>query len=156
MKTMCTFLKYVRTLSPIIAFGGAVALAVPVSAAQQPAPQQPAPQMAPAADAAQYPDCGTWQSGTWVASGKCGASDYRSHVAGTITSVKGHLVTLQQTTQSLVINDEPALQRQDSGKVAVGRQASAIGSWRNGTFYATGLHSVAPGGPGPQAAAGTN
>jgi hypothetical protein len=156
MNMMCTFLKYVRVLSPIIVFGGAVALAVPVAAAQQPAPQQPAPQMAPAADTAQYPDCGTWQSGTWVASGKCGASDYRSHVAGTITSVKGHLVTLQQTTQSLVINDEPALQRQDSGKVAVGRQVSAIGYWRNGTFYATGLHSVAPGGPGPQAAAGTN
>jgi hypothetical protein len=157
MTMMCSFLKYVRLLSPVIVFGAAVALAVPAAAAQQPAPQEPAPQMAPAADTAQpYPDCGTWQSGTWVASGKCGASDYRSHVAGTITGVKGHLVTLQQTTQSLVINDGPALERQDSGKVAVGRQVSAIGYWRNGTFYATGLHSVASGGPGPQAAPGPN
>jgi hypothetical protein len=152
MKMMCSFLKYIQQLVPVIVFGGATLLAVPVSAAQQPAPP-----MTPDAGATQpYPDCGTWQSGTWVASGKCGASDYRSHVAGTITSVKGHLVTLQQTTQSLVINDEPALQRQASGKVAVGRQVSAIGYWRNGTFYATGLHSVAPGGPGAQAAAGTN
>jgi hypothetical protein len=153
MTMMCSFLKHVRQITPVIVFGGAVALAVPVSAAQQPAPP-----MTPdaAGTTQQYPDCGTWQSGTWVASGKCGAADYRSHVAGTITSVKGHLVTLQQTTQSLVINDEPALQRQDSGKVAVGRQVSAVGYWRNGTFYATGLHSVAAAGPGPQAAAVSN
>jgi hypothetical protein len=151
MKLMSKLLKCTRALFPAIVFGGFIGIAVPVAAAQ------PAPQMSPdAVPAQQYPDCGTWQSGTWVASGKCGATDYRSHVAGTITSVKGHLVTLQQTTQSIVINDEPALQRQDSGKVAVGRQVSAIGYWRNGTFYATGLHSVAPGGPGPQVGAGSS
>ena len=94
-----------------------------------------------------YPDCGTWQSGTWVPTGACGSGDYRSHVAGTITSVKGHLVTLQQTTQSLVINDQPALDRQETGKVGVGRQVVANGYWRNGVFYATSIHTTAPAEP---------
>jgi hypothetical protein len=58
-------------------------------------------------------------------------------VSGTVTAVKGHLVTLQQTTKSLVINDQPALDQRTTGRVAVGRQVVAVGFWRNGTFYAT-------------------
>ncbi len=127
-----------RALVPAISLSMALSMAgLPAIAVAQPA----------APDAAPAPDCGTWQSGTWVPSGACGANDYRSHVAGTVTAVKGHLVTLQQSTQSMVINDQPALERQDTGKVAVGRQVYAVGYWRSGTFYATSLHTVAPAGP---------
>jgi hypothetical protein len=115
-----------------------VALSVGPIAAQTAPPDM----ASPAADASPYPDCGTWQSGTWVPSGACGSTDYRSHVSGTITSVKGHLVTLQQTTQTLVINDQPALDQQATGKIGVGRQVVAVGYWRSGVFYATRIHTV--------------
>ena len=113
----------------------------------QEAPPAPPPAAQPAAPGeVTYPApgpgeayCGTWTNGQWMPNGACGATDYRSRVAGTITSVKGHLVTIQQTAQSLVINDQPALDHQTSGRVAVGRQVVAYGYWRNGTFYATRL-----------------
>ena len=89
--------------------------------------------------AGEEPNCGMWQNGTWIPTGSCGPNDYRSHVVGTITFVKGHLVTIQQAAQSLVINDQPALERRTSGRVAVGRQVVASGYWRDGTFYATTL-----------------
>jgi hypothetical protein len=54
--------------------------------------------------------------------------------------VKGHLVTIQQTARTLVINDQPALDRQQTGKVAVGRQIVAYGYWMHGTFYATAIY----------------
>jgi hypothetical protein len=38
-----------------------------------------------------------------------------------------------------VINDQPALNRQSSGRVAVGRQIVAYGYWRDGNFYATAM-----------------
>jgi hypothetical protein len=117
-----------------------IALAGGIAVAQTPPPPADAPPPA-APDSSPYPDCGTWQSGTWVPTGACGNTDYRSHVAGTITSVKGHLVTLQLTTTTLVINDQPALDRQATGKVGVGRQVIANGYWRNGVFYATSLHT---------------
>lgn len=135
-----------RVLAPAI-FLCTIGLAA-TAAAQQGAPDvAPAPQQPAVTAPAPAPDCGTWQSGTWVPSGACGANDYRSHVAGTVTAVKGHLVTLQQSTQSMVVNDQPALERQDTGKVAVGRQVFAVGYWRSGTFYATSFHTIAPSGP---------
>ncbi|MBV9270687.1 MAG: hypothetical protein JO165_06310 [Candidatus Eremiobacteraeota bacterium] len=109
------------------------------------------------------PVCGYWDSnGSWVDSGQCEKSSYcgsevngawvangncpdehgmmrRAFVRGTITSVKGHLVTLQQSRGSVVIDDTPALNAQTSGKVAVGRQVTAVGYWKDGTFYATEL-----------------
>lgn len=87
--------------------------------------------------APQEPVCGNWQNGTWVPTGACAPDDYRSRVSGTITSVKGHLVTVQQSTQTLVINDQPALEHQTTGRIAVGRQVVAVGYWAGGTFYAT-------------------
>jgi len=95
--------------------------------------------------------CGAMQDGVWVSNGNCtddtsapvdtGATDgrIRGRVSGTITSVSGHLVTLQQSSQSLVVNDQPALNRRESGRVAVGRQVVAHGYWLDGTFYATSL-----------------
>lgn len=59
------------------------------------------------------------------------------HLRGTITSVNGHLVTLTQSTRTLVVNDTPALSREDSGRVAVGRQVVAHGYWEGDIFYVT-------------------
>ncbi|MBV8082948.1 MAG: hypothetical protein JO293_05135 [Candidatus Eremiobacteraeota bacterium] len=87
--------------------------------------------------------CGTWVNDEWVPNGNCPPeTDHLRHtqVAGTITSVKGHLVTLQQTDRAVVINDQPALERQQTGKVAVGRMVVAYGYWMDGTFYATSIY----------------
>jgi hypothetical protein len=88
-------------------------------------------------------DCGGWVNDVWVPNGNC--QTYVSiirhaSIAGTITAVSGHLVTLQQTNHSVVINDSPALARQQTGKVAVGRQVVAYGYWQDGTFYATAIY----------------
>lgn len=57
-------------------------------------------------------------------------------VSGTITAVNGHLVTIQRSTGSIVVNDQPALDNRTTGNVAVGRQVVALGHWQDGTFYA--------------------
>jgi hypothetical protein len=89
--------------------------------------------------------CGTWQGDTWTANGSCTNNDFKhERLAGTIVSVKGHLVTLQQTDKQIVIDDTQALNNQLSGKVAVGRQVVAHGYWANGTFYATLLTTGVP------------
>ncbi len=89
--------------------------------------------------------CGTWQGDTWVPNGSC-TSDVHKHerVTGTITIVKGHLVTVQQSDKTLVIDDSLALKNQLTGRVAVGRQIVAHGYWDNGTFYATLLTTGPP------------
>jgi hypothetical protein len=94
--------------------------------------------------------CGAMQDSVWVSNGNCVddatavAADeadgrQRGRVTGTITSVSGHMVTLEQSSSSLVVNDQPALNRRESGKVAVGRSVVAHGYWLSGTFYATSL-----------------
>lgn len=93
--------------------------------------------------------CGVWQGDTWVPNGSCTTVVYKHQkLAGTITSVKGHLVTIQQTQGTMVIDDSKALNNQMTGKVAVGRQVVAHGYWDNGTFYATML-TTGPEAPGP-------
>lgn len=87
--------------------------------------------------------CGSWVNDEWVPNGKCPAdsADVRhDSVSGTITIVKGHLVTVQQATRNLVINDQPALDAKQSGKVAVGRMIVAYGYWHGGNFYATAIY----------------
>jgi len=113
------------------------------------------------------PYCGAWQNGAWTPNGNCVEETTTTtttttsrpadavpaaapvlvvperpgrgmqRLRGTITAVNGHLVTLQQSTQTLVVNDSPALGREDSGRVAVGRQITAHGYWEDGTFFAT-------------------
>jgi hypothetical protein len=63
-------------------------------------------------------------------------------VAGTITAVNGHLVTIQRAKQQLVIDDQPALEKQATGRVAVGRVISAHGYWQDGTFLANGIDTA--------------
>jgi hypothetical protein len=88
------------------------------------------------------PICGTWMTGVWTPNGHCpgyAVGPRRARVAGTITIVRGHLVTLQLADKDLVINDQPALNRETSGRVAVGRSIIAYGYWRDGTFFATAM-----------------
>ncbi|HET9029332.1 MAG TPA: hypothetical protein VFN49_04080 [Candidatus Aquilonibacter sp.] len=86
------------------------------------------------------PVCGTWAGGTWTPNGHCpgyAVGPHRARVTGTITAVKGHLVTVQRAADTITINDQPALNRQMTGKVAVGRQIVAYGYWVDKNFFAT-------------------
>jgi hypothetical protein len=65
-------------------------------------------------------------------------------LSGTITSVNGSQVILQQSTRSIVINDQPALNAHATGRVAVGRQVVADGYWLHGVFYATNFADATP------------
>ena len=67
-----------------------------------------------------------------------------ARVEGTIVSVKGHLVTLQQTSGQVVVDDTIALRDQNSGRVAVGRRVVAHGYWQGNNFYATALTTGPP------------
>jgi hypothetical protein len=102
-----------------------------------------APPDAPYIDTA----CGTWQGDTWTPNGTC-TGDVKRHavVEGTITIVKGHLVTVQQSTGTVVVDDTPALNNQFTGKVAVGRRIVAHGYWDANNFYAT-IITTAPTNP---------
>jgi hypothetical protein len=102
--------------------------------------------VAPAfADEPPYVDttCGGWVNDVWVPNGKCVPENTEIRhdtVSGTITSVSGHLVTVQQATKSVIINDKPALDAKQTGKVAVGRIIVAYGFWQGANFYATALY----------------
>jgi hypothetical protein len=108
------------------------------------------------------PYCGAWMSGTWTPNGNCvvettttttttASADQTAaagpplavdparvpqRISGTIIGVKGHLVTLQQSNRDLVVDDQGALDRESSGRVAVGRAVTAHGYWKGGTFFA--------------------
>jgi hypothetical protein len=91
--------------------------------------------------------CGRWDTDTWISNNTCveDASDVTTmhkheRLSGTITSVSGNMVTIQQADRTVVINDQPALNRKTSGQVAVGRTLVAHGYWDAGTFYATILN----------------
>lgn len=102
--------------------------------------------LAPAfADESTYIDtsCGSWVNDEWVPNGNCPPdSSHRrhDHVSGTISIVKGHLVTVQQSNRQVVINDQPALDAKQTGKVAVGRMIVAYGYWLDDNFYATAIY----------------
>jgi hypothetical protein len=86
------------------------------------------------------PVCGVWANGTWQDNGQCpgySAGPKRGRVTGTIVSVQGNIVTLQSRRRTVTVNDRPALRRETTGQVAVGRQIVAFGYWRNDVFYAT-------------------
>jgi hypothetical protein len=123
---------YIALAATLLVYGAAVGIAraQPVT----PTDQTPSYNDSP---------CGAWLNDEWVPNGKCPPETQRlrhDSVSGTITSVKGHLVSVQQTARTLVINDQPALDHKQSGKVAVGRQIVASGYWLDGTFYATAIY----------------
>ncbi len=98
--------------------------------------------LAPALAQPTYLDtaCGSWVNDEWVPNGNCSEGFRHDKVSGTITIVKGHMVTVQQATQTIVIDDQPALDAQRTGKVAVGRVIVAYGFWRDSNFYATSIY----------------
>ena len=126
----------------MIPMAAAGMLAVNMAALAQGAPPPPgAPPAAPYSDAS----CGSWQGDVWTPNGSCPTTAYKHQVVtGTIVSVKGHLVTVQQTAGQVVIDDSAALNNQTSGRVAVGRQIVAHGYWEGGSFYATAITSGQP------------
>lgn len=91
---------------------------------------------------------GYWRDGTFYATSISDADVFdrtgrlRGVVRGTITNVSGHLLTLSNGTNTLVINDQAALNRKLSGNVATGRSIAAVGFWRGGTFYATTIEDA--------------
>jgi len=93
------------------------------------------------------PYCGFVQNGVWVPTGACNpvtnVGPY-SRVDGTIIEVHGHFVKLQTANRNLVINDQPALDMEDTGRVEVGRAVEALGYWHNGIFFATSF-TTSPG-----------
>lgn len=99
--------------------------------------------MSPAlADPSPYVDtsCGSWVNDQWVPSGNCDEVLQHGTVTGTITVVKGHLVTVQQATRDVTIDDQPALDAKQTGKVAVGRVIVAYGYWKDNNFFATAIY----------------
>jgi hypothetical protein len=139
---------FILTLAAIVGV-----LAAGSTAIAQGAPPPPGAPPPDTAAAGPYNDsyCGAWQGDTWVPNGNCEGPTAYKHtvVAGTITFVKGHLVTLQQTNGQVVIDDSAALNNQTTGRVAVGRQIVAHGYWRGGNFYATTITGGQPPPPGP-------
>jgi len=99
--------------------------------------------MAPAlADPPPYIDtsCGSWVNDQWVPNTSCVEVLQHGTVTGTITIVKGHLVTVQQATGVVTIDDQPALDAKQTGKVAVGREIVAYGYWKDKNFFATAIY----------------
>ncbi len=125
-------------LAILTAAAGMLAGGAAASAQAAPPPGGPPP---PYNDSA----CGAWQGDVWTPNGECPSTSYKHQVvAGTIVSVKGHLVTLQQTDRQVVIDDSAALNNQTTGRVAVGRQIVAHGYWMGENFYATAITGGQP------------
>jgi len=109
------------------------------------------------------PYCGVWADGTFQPNGNCvtettttttstqpaavpapppgvvaaGAPNrIAQRVSGKIIAVNGHMITLQHGDRTLIVDDSRALDREDTGHVATGREVVAHGYWDDGTFYA--------------------
>ena len=107
------------------------------------------------------PYCGAWVNDTWTPNGNCvteitttttttqaAAPDtttavvsaaparINERISGKITNVNGNMVTLQHGAATMQIDDSRALDLQDTGKVATGRDIIAHGYWEGGVFYA--------------------
>ncbi len=106
------------------------------------------------------PYCGAWVNGVFQPSGNCvtetttttttapaattmsgpavaAPNRVAERVSGKIIAVNKNMVTLQHGDQTLMVNDSRALNREDTGHVATGRDVVAHGYWEDGTFYAS-------------------
>jgi hypothetical protein len=107
------------------------------------------------------PYCGAWVNDTWTPNGNCvtettttttttqaaapttdvvvgAAAPARisERISGKITGVNANMVTLQHGDRTMQVDDSRALDLQDTGKVATGRDVIAHGYWEGGVFYA--------------------
>jgi hypothetical protein len=84
--------------------------------------------------------CGYWSQGSWVATPCAPRRQQQSAVSGTIVGVNNNMLTLQTgPAQTVVVNDEPALHRMDTGRIYTGRVIVAYGYWNGGAFVATSI-----------------
>lgn len=109
------------------------------------------------------PYCGSWMNGAWSPNGNCVTETTTTttttrpapaqqgmavvvtpangrvpeRISGQIVGVNGHMVTLQHGDQTLIVDDSRALNHEDTGRVATGRDVVAHGYWEDGTFYAS-------------------
>jgi hypothetical protein len=83
--------------------------------------------------------CGYWSEGTWVAT-PCAPRPQRVAVSGTIVGVDNNMLTVQTgPTRTVLVNDEPALNRMATGRIFTGRVITAYGHWGDGEFIATSI-----------------
>ena len=103
--------------------------------------------------------CGAWVGGSFTPNGNCvrdntvpkianagdpsqassvtdSTAPLSQKIAGRVMSVQGHLITLKRGKNTLVIDDQPALDHNLAGNIATGHVIKAHGLWRDGTFYA--------------------
>jgi hypothetical protein len=83
--------------------------------------------------------CGYWSDGEWVET-PCAPRRERAVVSGTIIGVNNNMLTVQTgSMQTVEVNDQPALNRRDSGRIYTGRIITAYGYWDGGEFVATSI-----------------
>jgi hypothetical protein len=83
--------------------------------------------------------CGYWSQGEWIAT-SCAPRREQSAVSGTIVGVSNNMLTLQTgPTETVPVNDAPALNRMDTGRIYTGRTIVAYGYWAGGEFVATSI-----------------
>ncbi len=97
-----------------------------------------------ATDCAQPPayqssPCGYWSEGEWVPE-PCHPRANHSAISGTIVGVSANRLTVQTgPMQAVVVNDEPALNARDTGRIYAGRLITAYGYWNGGEFVAMSI-----------------
>lgn len=139
--------KMLRTTAALAGLAMIFTLGIrtPASAQQQPTPcgywsegvwvatecaQPPSYQSSP---------CGYWSEGQWV-SEPCQARPHHVAISGTIVGVSANRLTVQTgPMQTVVVNDEPALNAQNTGRIYTGRMITAYGYWNGGEFVATSI-----------------
>jgi hypothetical protein len=106
------------------------------------------------------PYCGAWINGAFQTNGNCVTETLTTttttqpatamagapvvampnrvgeRVSGKITMVNKNMITLQHGDSTLIVNDSRALNLDQTGHVATGRDVVAHGYWEDGTFYA--------------------
>ena len=105
------------------------------------------------------PYCGAWLNGAFQTNGNCVTETMTTttttppmaamagpavamrnrvgeRVSGKIVIVNKNMITLQHGDQTLIVDDSRALNLDQSGHVATGRDVVAHGYWEAGTFYA--------------------
>jgi hypothetical protein len=83
--------------------------------------------------------CGYWSGDMWVST-PCTPRQEHAAVSGTIVGVDSNMLTLQVgPTQTVLVNDGPALNRMDTGRIYAGRVITAYGYWDGDEFVATSI-----------------
>jgi hypothetical protein len=83
--------------------------------------------------------CGYWSQGMWVPT-PCAPRRQHAAVSGTIVGVDENMLTVAVgPSQTVIVNDGPALNRLDTGHIYTGRIITAYGYWNGEEFVATSI-----------------